>query len=100
MSFLRQLSRSQWTQRVSGLCAAHYLRFVWHAIVLDNWGRTPINLRFGRSAPAAGAPIYVPRDADEDMLELARRALEVALNAATGRAYEPVDRPAGDRIRG
>lgn len=31
MSFLRQLSRSQWAQRVSGLCAAHYLRLVWHA---------------------------------------------------------------------
>lgn len=237
MSFLRQFSRSRWTQRVSGLCAAHYLRFVWYTnrarieppgaiermvermpiiltmwhgqhfltpflkpngvrakvlisrhrdgevnaiaaerlgietirgsgshgpdyggkgglysfnalirtleegvnvamtadvpkvsrvagrgivkvaqvsgrpivpvaiatqrrIVLDNWDRTTINLPFGRSALAAGAPIYVPRDADEETQELARRAVEEALNAATSRAYELVGQPAGDQTGG
>ena len=36
----------------------------------------------------AGAPIYVPHDADDATLELARRAVEEALNAVTARAYE------------
>src|SRR5690349_17616005 len=31
MSLLRQFSRSQWTQRASGVLAAHYLRLGWHA---------------------------------------------------------------------
>ncbi len=60
-------------------------------IVLDNWDRTTINLPFGRGAGVAGAPIYVPRDADDATLELARRAVEEALNAATARAYEIAD---------
>jgi lysophospholipid acyltransferase (LPLAT)-like uncharacterized protein len=60
-------------------------------IVLDNWDRTAINLPFGRGAVVAGAPIYVPRHADDDTLELARRAVEEALNALTSRAYEMVD---------
>ncbi len=52
-------------------------------IVLDNWDHTTINLPFGRGAGVAGAPIYVPREADAETLELARRAVEEALNAAT-----------------
>ena len=60
-------------------------------IVLDNWDRTAINLPFGRGAGVAGAPIYVPHDADDATLELARRAVEEALNAVTSRAYELVD---------
>jgi len=60
-------------------------------IVLDNWDRSAINLPFGRGAAVAGAPIYVPRHADDATLELARRAVEEALNAATSRAYEMVD---------
>jgi lysophospholipid acyltransferase (LPLAT)-like uncharacterized protein len=69
-------------------------------IVLDNWDRTTINLPFGRGAAVAGAPIYVPRDADDDTLELARRAVEEALNAATSRAYEIVDGTAEGDARG
>jgi hypothetical protein len=69
-------------------------------IVLDNWDRTAVNLPFGRGASVAGAPIYVPREADAKTLELARTALEEALNAATSRAYEIADGPAGDRPRG
>ena len=69
-------------------------------IVLDNWDRTAINLPFGRGAGVAGAPIYVPRDADDATLELARRAVEEALNAATSRAYELVDGTAEARARG
>jgi lysophospholipid acyltransferase (LPLAT)-like uncharacterized protein len=60
-------------------------------VVLSNWDRTTINLPFGRGAAVAGAPIDVPRDADSVTLELARRAVEEALNAATSLAYEIAD---------
>jgi len=48
----------------------------------------------------AGAPIFVPADADAATLELARRAVEEALNAVTRRAYELADRSGGGRARG
>ena len=64
-------------------------------IVLDNWDRTTVNMPFGRGVGVAGAPIYVPGDADAATLELARRAVEEALNAATLRAYEIAD---GDEV--
>jgi lysophospholipid acyltransferase (LPLAT)-like uncharacterized protein len=69
-------------------------------IVLDNWDRTAINLPFGRGAAIAGGPIYVPQDADAATLELARRAVEEGLNAATSRAYELVDGAAEGAARG
>ena len=74
-------------------------------IVLDNWDRTTVNLPFGRGGGVAGAPIYVPADADNATLELARRAVEEALNAATSRAYEIADgtsegQAGGDPARG
>jgi lysophospholipid acyltransferase (LPLAT)-like uncharacterized protein len=69
-------------------------------IVLDNWDRTTVNLPFGRGAGVAGVPIHVPADADAGTLELARRAVEEALNAATARAHELADRRAGDKARG
>ena len=69
-------------------------------IVLDNWDRTTVNLPFSRGAGVAGAPIYVPREADAETLELARKAVEEALNAATIRAYELADGTAGDASRG
>ena len=69
-------------------------------IVLDNWDRTTVNLPFSRGAGVVGSPIYVPRDADAETLELARKAVEEALNAATVRAYEIADGSAGDPPRG
>ena len=60
-------------------------------IVLNNLDRTTINLPFGRGAGVAAEPLTVPRDADDDALERARRQLEDRLNAATRRAYEIVD---------
>jgi len=71
-------------------------------VVLDNWDRTTVNLPFGRGAGVAGAPIYVPADADAATLELARKAVEEALNAATSRAYEMADgtKAAGDAASG
>ena len=69
-------------------------------IVLDNWDRSAINLPFGRGAAIAGGPIYVPYDADVATLELARRAVEEGLNAATSRAYELADGTAEGAARG
>jgi hypothetical protein len=69
-------------------------------IVLNNWDRTTVNLPFGRGAGVAGAPIHVPRDADDETLELARLAVEEALNAATDRAYELADHGPGGKSRG
>ena len=68
-------------------------------IVLKNWDRTTVSLPFSRGAAVAGGPIYVPEEADAETLELARTAVEEALNAATAQAYEIVDGTA-DKARG
>jgi len=68
--------------------------------VLDNWDRTTINLPFGRGGGVAGAPIHVPLDADNETLELARRAVEDSLNAVTARAYELADGTTGEQAGG
>lgn len=60
-------------------------------IVLNNWDRSEINLPMSRGAIVMGAPIHVPRDADAQALEAARKALEVALNTTTERAHAIVD---------
>jgi len=69
-------------------------------IEIDNWDRTTVNLPFGRGGRVAGAPIHVPADADDATLELARKAVEEALNAVTSRAYELADRSGGGGARG
>jgi len=61
-------------------------------IVLDNWDRTEINLPFSRGAVVVGEPIRVAKDADTQMLQTARSALEQALNATTERAHALADR--------
>jgi len=63
---------------------------------LNNWDRTTINLPFGSGGRVAGEPIHVAPNADASMLEAARQALEVSLNAATERAYAIVDRQRGE----
>jgi hypothetical protein len=68
-------------------------------IELKNWDRTAINLPFGRGGGVAGEPLRVPADADDAALERARRALEIALDAATARAYAIADRPLQDGAR-
>jgi len=69
-------------------------------VELNNWDHTAINLPFGRGGGVASEPLRVPADADGAALEAARRALEVALNAATARAYAIADRPREDGGRG
>jgi lysophospholipid acyltransferase (LPLAT)-like uncharacterized protein len=66
-------------------------------VELHNWDRTTINLPFGRGGRVAGDPVRVSPDADGATLEAARRALELALDAATARAYAIADRPRGER---
>jgi len=47
---------------------------------LSNWDRSCINLPFGRMSAVRGEPIFVARDADDAVLEVARRAVEASLN--------------------
>lgn len=62
-------------------------------VLEKSWDKTAINLPFGRRALALGEPVYVPANADAQMMEEKRREVTAALNAATSRAYEMVDRP-------
>jgi 3-deoxy-D-manno-octulosonic-acid transferase len=64
-------------------CAAATSRFK----SLNTWSRMTINLPGSKLAYVAGDPIWVPPDAGETELEVARAQLERALNAATARAY-------------
>jgi len=66
---------------------------------LKNWDHTTINLPFSRGGGVAGEVVRVTLDADAVVLEAARRALEVSLNAATARAYAIADRKTGDGSR-
>jgi lysophospholipid acyltransferase (LPLAT)-like uncharacterized protein len=65
--------------------------------VLQSWDAFIIPRPFARVAVLFGAPISVPRDADEVVLEAKRRELETALKdltAAADRAAETGDVPA------
>jgi lysophospholipid acyltransferase (LPLAT)-like uncharacterized protein len=64
-------------------------------IRLKNWDRSTINLPFGRGALVGGDAIFVPADADAEMMEALRARLEAALNDAARRAYAKVGRPDG-----
>jgi hypothetical protein len=61
-------------------------------IELDNWDRTAINLPFSHIALVAREAIYVPRVADDALLETLRQQVESELNQATARAYAIADR--------
>ncbi|MCX6551569.1 MAG: lysophospholipid acyltransferase family protein [Acidobacteria bacterium] len=59
---------------------------------LRSWDRTQIPKPFSRVSLVIGAPITVPRDADDDGLEASRVALESALEALRQRALAMVGR--------
>jgi lysophospholipid acyltransferase (LPLAT)-like uncharacterized protein len=61
-------------------------------VELNNWDRTAINLPFSRVAMVAEEPIWVPADADVEMLEAKRAELESELNRLTKHAYKLADR--------
>ena len=73
--------------------------------VFDTWDRFIVPLPFCRGVFLWGAPIMVPRDADDAAVEAARRLLEDRLNELTHRAdaalgqpqIEPAPLPAGAR---
>jgi lysophospholipid acyltransferase (LPLAT)-like uncharacterized protein len=60
-------------------------------IVINSWDRTIVPLPFARIAVVAVAPVLVPQDASDALLEEKRRELEDGLNAATDRARQIVD---------
>jgi len=53
---------------------------------LRSWDRTQIPKPFATVAISVGEPFYVPRDADETAVELARQRLDLALRDAEVRA--------------
>lgn len=53
---------------------------------LGSWDRLLVAYPFGRGVFISGEPVNVPRDADADALEVARRTLEDRLNALTAEA--------------
>jgi lysophospholipid acyltransferase (LPLAT)-like uncharacterized protein len=61
-------------------------------ITLNSWDQAAFHLPFGRAAIVGAGPVRVPAKTDDVATEEARQAIEAALNAATARAYEIVDR--------
>lgn len=60
-------------------------------VIEKSWDKTTINLPFGRSAFIVAKPVFVPRDADDELLEQKRREVTENLNSVTQRAYALVD---------
>jgi lysophospholipid acyltransferase (LPLAT)-like uncharacterized protein len=56
-------------------------------IDFDSWDRASLGLPFGRGAIVIGEPLHVAADADEVMMEQARRALEIALDKVQHDAF-------------
>ena len=56
-----------------------------------SWDRASLGQPFGRGAMVLGEPVFVPRDADFETLDRARRDVEAGLNAVHARAYALID---------
>ncbi|MBX3596060.1 MAG: lysophospholipid acyltransferase family protein [Rhizobiaceae bacterium] len=56
-----------------------------------SWDKTTINLPFGRGVLHFGKPIYVPADADAELMEARRQELTAALNETFETAYKMVE---------
>ncbi len=54
---------------------------------VNSWSRMTINLPFSKLGIVMGEPIYVPREAGPEELELYRKRVEAALNEVTAKAY-------------
>jgi lysophospholipid acyltransferase (LPLAT)-like uncharacterized protein len=61
--------------------------------VFETWDRFILPLPFGRGVFLWGAPMTVPREADDAAVEAARRTLEDRLNELTHRADDAVGQP-------
>ena len=62
---------------------------------IKSWDRATVNLPFSRAVCSVAEPITVSPEADAAELEEKRLAVQAALDEATRRAYELVDRRAG-----
>lgn len=62
-------------------------------IEMKSWDRAALNLPFSRMAMVVGEFIYVPADADDDLMETRRREVEAELNRVTERAHALADAP-------
>lgn len=60
-------------------------------VLEKSWDKTTIPLPFGRSALQLGPPIWVPRDADDAVMEEKRLELTRSLNETTARVHALVD---------
>jgi lysophospholipid acyltransferase (LPLAT)-like uncharacterized protein len=60
-------------------------------VLQRSWDKTTINLPWGRRAIVVGAPVHVPADAEDALLDAKRREVTASLNAATAKAYGMVD---------
>jgi lysophospholipid acyltransferase (LPLAT)-like uncharacterized protein len=58
----------------------------------SNWDATTIGLPFGRCGIVVGDAIHIAREADAGMIEAARRAVELGLDAVHERAFALVGR--------
>ena len=63
-----------------------------HRIELNTWDRTSVHLPFTSGAGVVGQPVRVSPDADLNVLESSRLALQASLDGATARAYAIADR--------
>lgn len=62
-------------------------------IVLEkSWDKTTIPLPFGRAMVVAAEPVYVPADADAELLEQKRQELTQKLNNATIQAHAALEK--------
>lgn len=53
----------------------------------DTWSRITLNLPYSKLVFAGAEPVFVPRDADANMLEAKRLEVETKMNEAMERAY-------------
>jgi 3-deoxy-D-manno-octulosonic-acid transferase len=56
-------------------------------VALNTWSRMTINLPWSNLGFSIGEPVFVPRDATGDELEVYRKAIEESLNLATQEAF-------------
>ncbi len=90
--------------RLSGVPVVPATYAVSRRRVLDTWDRFVLAWPFGRGVIVWGDPVEIPRDADADALEAARRRIEDGLNAISADAdrrcgqspIEPAPLPGGE----
>ncbi|MGL4487992.1 MAG: lysophospholipid acyltransferase family protein [Rhizobiaceae bacterium] len=61
-------------------------------VLAKSWDKTTINLPFGRASIIASEPMFIPKDANDDIMEACRAELDAKLNLVTKQAYTMVDK--------